>query len=227
MLCERPPSNEPEAWEAGGDQAGSPTRVATGAIAGGRTTRRGRLALQTAAMVLCSSLMVVFAGWFTLAFALPPDESLEARRLRLESLTAAEKEELLRKKDRFDRLSAEEQAQLRRLHDSMIREENADQLRRVMVHYCEWLATLTASQRAELRSLDAKQRIQRIKSLLKEQDKERFQRLVEKQLPPEDLETISAWLNQFLAQHKKDIAAALSSAATGRLGSANRPAESG
>ena len=123
---------------------------------------------------------------------------------RLESLSAEQKEELLRKKERFDALKEEEKDRLRELHRDIITAPNAARLQRVMSRYTQWLSSLTSAQRSELLTLPADERIDKIKELLKQQENQRFQLYVGN-LPIEDRDAIYQWLERFITRHESEI----------------------
>lgn len=97
------------------------------------------------------------------------EESPEARRARIENMEAAEKEQLLRSRERFAGLEPAEQERLRRIHREIDADPHAGELRLVMHRYYEWLKTLTLVQRAELGALPHDKRVERIKQLQREQ----------------------------------------------------------
>ncbi|MFV1964862.1 MAG: hypothetical protein ACC628_05530, partial [Pirellulaceae bacterium] len=139
-------------------------------------------------LVPCALLLAVFPLQIR-----AEEESSEARRERLNNMTAAEKEELRLKKERFDRLSDEEKASLRRVHERICRDPESKTLREIMIRYNDWLKSLPSSKRAELLNLSADERIAEIKRLVEKQDKERFNDLVKKTLRPEDYEAMIRW----------------------------------
>jgi hypothetical protein len=152
--------------------------------------------------VVCFLLTLLVAAPLAVATA---DDSFDADRQRLENMPAEEKEELLRKKERFDRLSPEEQDRLRQLHSQISSDPQSQRLHELMVRYTEWLKTLSSGQRAELLALPAEQRVARIQALIKEQETQRFGRLVEGQLPPQDLEVIYKWLERYVEAHEAEL----------------------
>ena len=70
------------------------------------------------------------------------------RRRRVESMGLGEKEQLLRIEERFIGLAPEEQQRLRRLHEELQTDPDAQRLRPIMHRYCEWLKTLSSYSRA-------------------------------------------------------------------------------
>ena len=94
------------------------------------------------------------------------DESLEARRTRLQRMTAAEKEQLRLKLERFQRLSKDEKKHLRDLHDQICCDAKYHQLREIMLRYNDWLKSLPSGTRTDLLSAPAEQRIAVIRKIL-------------------------------------------------------------
>lgn len=141
-------------------------------------------------------------------FAASP-ETPEQTRHRLESMTAAEKEDLLRKKERFEKLSSEEQARYRKLHEQVTTDPEADRLKHVMTRYCDWLKTLSAEQKVELEKLPADKRVAKVKELMKIQEEARVKALMGVQLPPDDLKKIYDWLEDYVKQNEVPLLAKL------------------
>lgn len=117
-----------------------------------------------------------------------------------------EKEKLLKKWDQFKGLDENTKAELRQLHQQMVSDPQRDRLHQVMVRYHEWLGGLRSSQRADLLSLkDPKERIKRIRQIVKEQEERKFAELLEKELSTEDLRSIRHWVDQFVDSTVKKI----------------------
>jgi hypothetical protein len=156
---------------------------------------------------LASLAAVLIVGLAAVAWA----DSHAERAQKLAKLTADEKEELLRKKERFDKLEPEEQERLRKLHELLESRPDAQQLGTVMENYANWLKGLLPAQRSEVLSLPVDQRIGRIKEIVKIQESQRFRDFAELLLPPEDQEKIYQWLDKFVAEHEKEILDAIQS----------------
>jgi hypothetical protein len=127
------------------------------------------------------------------------------RTKRLASLSPEEKEDLLRKKQRFDALKDEEKQRLRDLHQSLSAEADAVQLHALAVRYSNWLKALAPTVRSSLQSLPADQRIERIKEIVRGQEAQRFREFVNYNLPPNDQEQIYQWLDKFVEENEKQI----------------------
>jgi hypothetical protein len=119
------------------------------------------------------------------------------RRQRIEAMTPAEKEDLRRRQERFATLEPVEQERLRRLHRELEADPEADQLRRVMDRYHQWLMTLSSYHRAELQQLEPAERIKRIKTMLDEQSQRDAKRL-----GPQDLATLTGWMERYAARYE-------------------------
>ena len=131
------------------------------------------------------------------------------RQVRLEQMPATEKEELFRTKERFDRLPQQEQQRLRQLHTAIQADPRAGRLRQVMFHYHEWLKTLPSGQRAELLSLPADARLEEIKRVVRQQERQQFNDLTSKRLLPVDREAILVWLNDLVARREQELLSVL------------------
>jgi len=141
---------------------------------------------------LAFSLTLVLASGqapFVLGVRVARGETVEEAREKLESLSPEARHELLQKKERFDQLKMEERERMRNLHASITHSPNCDRLTGTLERYHQWLMTLTPLQRDELVSLPPEKRIERIKEIQKEQQKQRFRDLTSK-LPPEDYDAI-------------------------------------
>jgi len=151
------------------------------------------------------------AGWIVLAAAVcssPPargQESYAQNEARLKEMTPDQKQELRRKKFRFDELSAEEQQHLRELHHSIVTDPNAEELVDTVTRYNRWLANLDASERSDLLDIkEPEKRIERIKELMRKQEERRFLAYAGN-LPENDRTTIYNWLREFVAAHADEI----------------------
>ena len=121
------------------------------------------------------------------------DSVAEQRRQRIENMTREEKIQLKRDHEWFMGLEKAERDPLLQLHTQL---EKAPELRAVMHAYCRWLKSLPTYTRDELRALEPKERIRRIKEL-------RAQEL--KQINPGDLERegLFRWLRQYAADPQR------------------------
>ncbi len=125
------------------------------------------------------------------------EETIAQRLERVKQMSAEEKAQLLRRQERFLSLAPAEQQRLRKLHHEIQQDPNAAQLREVMHHYYEWLKTLPEYRRAELATLEPKQRLAQIRKWRAEQ------------ASPRDLQALTAWLEQFGTRNEERYLATL------------------
>ena len=129
-----------------------------------------------------------------------------ARAQFVEQMSLVEKEKLRKKWDHFKGLDQQAKTKNRELYRQVVDHPESERLHQVMVRYHEWLGGLRSSQRADLLSLEPKERIKRIQLLMKEQEVRKFTELLEKELPAEDLRSISSWVEAFIADFGKELA---------------------
>lgn len=130
---------------------------------------------------------------------------------RLDELSPTDRDELPKKKERFDNLSRDERERLRTLHTNLVRHEQGDRLYGVATRYALWLRSLPAGERAELLSLPPEQRLERIRDIRRKQDEQRVRELVHTPLQQGDLQVVRAWLGEYAEAHKQEIFSKLSS----------------
>jgi hypothetical protein len=124
-------------------------------------------------------------------------------------MSPEEKQELLRKQERFLEQPAAEQERLRELHDQLQACPDRAELRAVLARYYAWRATLTSAEKATLDDLPANQRIAHIRELMERQEEQRFRKLVQANLTPDDRKAIFDWLGEFVDAHHQAIIATL------------------
>jgi hypothetical protein len=127
---------------------------------------------------------------------------LAERRQLVENMSPSDKEELERCQELFEHLDRDEQQSLRRLHQGIQEASDAEQLRSVMGHYCEWIKTLPSYSLVELAGLkpDA-ERIAWVKKRLQaESDREGGKPLMGK-----DAKELWDWLNKFVNLHETEL----------------------
>jgi hypothetical protein len=133
------------------------------------------------------------------------DDSYAQNTARLEKMTADQKDELRRKKLRFDGLSSDEQQRLRELHSAITSDTNAKELQDTASSYNRWLATLDSFERSTLLDIkDPQERIARIKELMQHQEERRF-RDYAGNLPEEDRGAIYKWVGEWAVDHADQI----------------------
>jgi hypothetical protein len=158
---------------------------------------------------------------------LQAEETRSERRARVEQMDAAQKAELRRAQDRFARLDDAEQQRLHDLHDRIAAHPNSAALLDVMERYCEWANTLSPSERAELRELPPRERIEKIKELRAEHARRRQfgppglrgfywgDRI--RKLSLQEREGMTRWLDQYMAENAPKLIEALPSQQQKRL----------
>lgn len=139
------------------------------------------------------------------ATAVDSADTSQDRAAKLQSLTPEKKEELLRKKQRFDNLNQEDQDRLRKLHEDIAADPHSQALEQTATRYNQWLATLTSPQRAALLTIqNPQERIARIKELMQQQAEQRFREFLPN-LPDEDRQVVNKWVGDFVTAHEDEI----------------------
>ncbi|MEX2175182.1 MAG: hypothetical protein WD872_12540 [Pirellulaceae bacterium] len=148
----------------------------------------------------------VACGLFLSLFApLTRADEFAERAAELEKLSAEQKDDLRRKKERFDALPAQERQRLRDLHESLLSAPDSEELVKVMQRYCDWLDSLESGPRLAVLNLPPAERIEMIKELVSDQESKRIQDYVQYDLPEKDRDAIYRWLEKFVDQHEDDI----------------------
>lgn len=117
-------------------------------------------------------------------------DDLSDRRTQIAGMSPAEKEQLKQKQARLAALSPLEQEKLRELDRLLAADPQADKLRRVMVHYHDWLKNQHPAVREQLRELPPQARLERVQTIRREE-----QIRGQNQMAPEDRQAILAWLD--------------------------------
>jgi len=166
-------------------------------------------------MALRSSLSAQLVAIFGLVFAAGlcgvlqssslADDSTVQNAERIKQMSPDQKDDLRRKKLRFDELSPDEKQRLRDLHASITSDPNAADLSDTATRYTRWLSSLEATERSTLLDIkDPEQRIARIKELMQQQEERRFRQYFAN-LPEDDRKTIYKWLSEFVTNHTDEI----------------------
>jgi hypothetical protein len=130
---------------------------------------------------------------------------LADRRQRVEQMSPGEKQELGRLQRRFYGLDPDQRERLRRLHQAIDSDPQAERLRGIMTRYANWLKTLPAGERAELLSLPPEERIARIRDLLQQQARSQMRYLLADKLSDRDLAAIALWTQGIVRQRQAEI----------------------
>jgi hypothetical protein len=157
--------------------------------------------------VIASLLLGLVAG--VSARVAGAEETAAERRGRIAAMSAEQKQQLLRKQQRFAEHPPAEQERLRHLHAELNTSPDQEQLQEVLERYYAWRTTLSPAERAQLDDLPAEQRIAQIRELMNRQEEQRFRKLVQAKLLPEDRKAIFEWLTTFVDRHHESIIAAL------------------
>ncbi len=201
----------------------------------GRTIRLA-VGIAVGAMALAGTCL-----WWLASGALAEDP-LADRRARVESLSAAAKEDLLEHYRRFAKLDPVEQERICQLHAELEQDPESAELRRVMLNYYDWLKTLPPYQQAELRELPPARRVQHVKRLLEQQQQHSHKKLKgpaladalrdyrlgkgplqpggkrSAWLSPQDVEGILQWFDRYVGRHGAQILEALPEAQRKQFG---------
>ena len=128
------------------------------------------------------------------------DESRGGRRAWIETLSSAQKAELLNSQKRFANLPLDQQRRVRALHEQIARDPEAAELRRTLALYHGWMNDLSPGRRADLLALDDEQRLQAIERIADEQQRQRS-----RTLSSEDARALLAWLGERALLHRERI----------------------
>ncbi len=200
--------------------------------------RRDGRALRVALCLALGAATASGAYLWWLAARARADDTLAERRLRVESLSLAAKEDLLEHYRRFTTLDPSEQERIRRVHEELEQDPNGAELRRVMLNYYDWLKTQPPYQQAELRELPPARRVQQVKRLLEQQQQKkpkgpaladalRDYRLWKgplqpggrsAHLSPQDVEGILQWFDSYVSSHGAQLLEALPEAQRKQFG---------
>jgi hypothetical protein len=138
----------------------------------------------------------------------PIPKSTDERRAWIDALTPSEKLDLRENFEKFANLPAAQQQALRHFDEQLYADPNAAQLHRVMQRYYEWLRTLSAVDRTDLKNKsDAEQRFALAKQLKTQQEQRVFTNLSRGQVVPRDPDNIVVihWLREFVESHKTEL----------------------
>lgn len=174
----------------------------------------------------CRFLIAWMAGTACLSGGVQPanaEKNDRNRASQIEAMTPEQKENLLKKKERFDALSPQEREKLRQLHAAISSQPNANQLQDALRRYNEWLKTLTTAQQAEVTSLPADKRIAKIKEIQQNQLQFHFFEVAAR-LEMEDLNTLNAWMEDFVSRRESEILSKIDSNLAVRVVSTLDPA---
>lgn len=133
------------------------------------------------------------------------EATVEVNRQRLTTMTANEKAELLQQQERFERLSAAEKKKLRQLDSRISTDPKRDHLFQVMRGYSDWLRALPSRERMELMNLPTTERVERIRSLMEAQERQRFEELFGSKLQFSDQKVLFDWVHRLVQRDETRI----------------------
>jgi hypothetical protein len=120
-------------------------------------------------------------------------------------LTADEKLELQRKKERFEGLPEADQQRLRDLHEQLTGRADSEQLMLVLQRYAQWLTSLPSGQRAKLLDLPPRERIEQIREMKRRWEESLFGQLTASGLSPEDTRHVFDWLDELVVGKEDEL----------------------
>jgi hypothetical protein len=136
----------------------------------------------------------------TLALLTDPDVIQE----RLQSLSDSERDELNKQRDRFAKMSPDEQERFRAFHDALAGDSRAKRLYQVMQKYREWLASLSAEQRAKVLDLPVDKRVAEIKKIVADQDRKWLGEFGS-ELKGQDVRALTNFVQSYAERHRDEL----------------------
>jgi hypothetical protein len=109
-----------------------------------------------------------------------------------------QKADLLQKERIFTRLEPDAQNQLRQLHEQILTDAHAEELRGIMNRYYEWFKLLPSYYRLELSHLSADEKIKWINNY-----KQKEQTEITNRAPASEIEAMSKWMEDYESKHEK------------------------
>ncbi|MCA9201802.1 MAG: hypothetical protein KDA59_02085 [Planctomycetales bacterium] len=119
-----------------------------------------------------------------------------------QAVSEAAKQELSRKKTRFEELSPAEQQRLKELHGDLEAQPNQEHLRVVLAQYNDWMSALPSTQRADLLAMSLDKRLEETRQIVQRQEESRFRAYVQANLTEQDHQQIDRWLLQVAKRHE-------------------------
>lgn len=134
-----------------------------------------------------------------------PNETLDERRQRVESMNPDAKERLLRAQTRFVALTEGKGQQLRQLDEAIHDAADATELRQIMHRYCVWIRTLPTYTQAELVEMEPNDRIKSVKKQWQEEARNERRRISDK-----DAAVLMQWIRKYIKQREAKFVETLS-----------------
>lgn len=172
--------------------------------------RRARFPRAIAAIAALSALLGIGVA------AGPPSSwpnrelSWSDKQSRFQDLDRNALEELQNRRRRYLNMPEPKQERLRELHAAWLAHPQRDLLLDTMYHYTQWLKSLSAEQRTNIRSeVGARERFHLVTSLRRKQAEAVFGLAGDTQLPQKDVQRLFAWTREFLEQKREPIMAVI------------------
>jgi hypothetical protein len=127
-------------------------------------------------------------------------QSPEDRRLWIEERSSEDKAELAALLDRYEKFTPAARDRLRRLEREIADSPHRAELERTLADYAVWIQRRTPGQQAKLREMSSSARLDGVKELLRESDREPRWRL-----SPEDERALQEAVLEFVAERKASI----------------------
>jgi hypothetical protein len=127
------------------------------------------------------------------------DAAHEARRERIAAMSAAEKEQLKVKQERFAKLDDAERKKLRTLHAAIENHPQHEELTRVMMRYRQWLRELTPEDRASLLTTELSGRLA-VAQMLQEKLHQRYLAEAGKEMSEAEARVVKDWMDALVAE---------------------------
>ncbi len=165
------------------------------------------VALPTAVLL---GLMVVSFPASARAMNANESPATEQDKDKVKNISAEKKDELNRKRKRFENQSPNQKALLREFNREIENHEDSEHLTTVMNNYTEWLRTLPGADRAELLDLPANERIERIKELKALPREDYVREAFGGNVQFESIVSIFRWVQKFVDHREAELIGHLS-----------------
>lgn len=140
--------------------------------------------------------------------ALQPEQPEAHPRQRLAAMSGHDLAELQNRQRRFEQMPELKQHRLREMHDRLQVHPRHEALMATLKRYYEWIKSLSAEDRAIIKSLSGDERLARIRDIRQQQAEQIFGIAGDTQLPRNDVSGLFEWNREFLAA-KRDAMLAL------------------
>ncbi len=124
---------------------------------------------------------------------------------RFDALNGSELEKLRNRQERFEQFPLPRQQHLQNLHEQWSAHSDREELLDTMKQYTQWLKSLKAEQRVQIKSVSGDKRIKLVFEIRREQAEAIFGVAGETQLPKEDVSVLFQWSREFLDSRKTEI----------------------